>query len=100
MKAIVTKYHGATNTRGARISATVEGGKTPHRVYIPYPHELNRDEAHALAASTLCDKLQWVECLLVSGGLPNGDTVHVLSEVGHEPHIARGYTFKPFTVAK
>lgn len=55
MKAIITKYHGATNTRGSRISAS-DGD---NRVSIPYPHELNSEAAHIMAAQKLCDKLKW-----------------------------------------
>ena len=56
MQAIETKYHGATNTKGSRISATSESGI---RVYIGYPHELDTAEAHAKAAHELCAKLNW-----------------------------------------
>ena len=69
MKAIQTKYHGATNTRSSRISATAEGG---NRVSIPYPHELSGEAVHAAAALALCRKLGW-QGELVGGGLPNGD---------------------------
>ena len=67
MKAIRTRYHGPTNTRGARISATTEDR---NRCSIPYPHELNRDEAHALAARTLCKKYNWND-KMIGGGLGN-----------------------------
>lgn len=70
MKAIITKYHGATNTRGSRISATAEGG---NRVSIPYPHELNSDAAHKLAAVMLCKKMNWAT-ELCGGGMPDGAT--------------------------
>jgi hypothetical protein len=56
MKAIITKYHGATNTRGSRISASDEDG---NRVSIPYPHELSGEDVHIAAANALCDKMKW-----------------------------------------
>jgi hypothetical protein len=67
MKAIVTKYHGATNFRGARISATAEG---VGRIYVSYPHKLSGEDVHRLAAETLCKKYGW-ELPLVGGGLPD-----------------------------
>lgn len=72
MKAIQTRYYGATNTRGSRIVATAEGGAKPHRVSIPYPPELSGEAVHAAAAVKLCEKLGWTG-ILVGGGLPNGD---------------------------
>jgi hypothetical protein len=71
MKAITTKYHGCTDTRGSRISAT-DGD---NRVSIPYPHELNTEEAHKLAAQTLCKKLGW-DYQFITGGTKEG-YVHV-----------------------
>ena len=76
MKVIVTKFHGATNTRGARISATAEG--RGNKVFINYPHELNSDEAHYAAALKLC-KLRGWSTELINGGLPNGDNVWVFA---------------------
>lgn len=76
MKAIQTKYLGATNQRGSRIKACTEGGNT---ITIPYPHELSGDAVHRLAAQALCDKLGWNR-QFVTGGLPNGDYCHVFTE--------------------
>jgi hypothetical protein len=56
MKAILTKYHGATNTRGARVSAA---DMDRNRVSIPYPHELSGEAVHVAAAQALCDKMNW-----------------------------------------
>ena len=56
MKAITTTYHGPTNTRGARISATDMDG---HRVSIPYPYEASGEACHRLAADALCEKMGW-----------------------------------------
>lgn len=40
---ITTKYHGPTNTKGSRISATVENGK---RIYMAYDYELSEVQNH------------------------------------------------------
>lgn len=73
MKAIVTKYHGYTDNRGSRISATAEGG---NRVVVPYDHSASNP--HAQAALALCAKVGW-EGDLIEGGLPNGDNVYVFA---------------------
>jgi hypothetical protein len=74
-QAIVTKYHGPTNTRGARISASTASGI---RVSIPYPHELNTDDAHRAAADALCAKLGWTGTL-IEGGMKQGN-VYVFAD--------------------
>ena len=56
MKAITTRYHGPTDTKGARISATDGDG---NRVSIPYPHHLDTIAAHQLAAKKLIHKQWW-----------------------------------------
>lgn len=55
MRAITTKYHGPTNTRGARISATC--GYTGIRVYESYDDSLCQADAHAQAARKLICRL-------------------------------------------
>ena len=67
MKAILTKYHGPTNTRGARISASDEDG---NKVSIPYPYELSGEAVHRKAAEALKAKMNWTGDL-VSGSLKN-----------------------------
>ena len=78
MQAIVTKYVGPGNVRGARIIAKCKAG----RVSIPYPHELSGEAVHRAAAVALCDKLDaktvtrwrfWDPAELIGGGLPGGD---------------------------
>ena len=66
-QAIVTKYHGPTNTRGSRISAKCAGG----RVSVPYDYALNNDQSHAAAAAALAAKLGW-SGRMVGGGSPDG----------------------------
>jgi hypothetical protein len=78
--AIVTRFLGPTNYRGARIVATVperiadrdrdrrpgDPGYELHtaahwRLTIPYPHELNAEEAHRTAAEALARRLEWLD---------------------------------------
>jgi hypothetical protein len=56
MKAIFTKYHGCTESRGARVSARDTDG---NRVSVPYEHATNHTNAHVLAAQALCKKMNW-----------------------------------------
>lgn len=57
MKAVTTKYHGPTNTRGARISASDGDG---NRVTVPYPYEkATGEDAHSDAVRALCTKMDW-----------------------------------------
>lgn len=74
-QAIVTKYLGPTDSRGARIQAKSESGKS---VSIPYPYELSTSAGHALAAKTLADKLGWGGNW-VGGGIKGG---YVFVDVG------------------
>lgn len=68
MKAITTKYHGATNARGSRISATDADG---NRASIPYPHEFHGEKAHAQAALALAKKMGWAGDM-IGGGTKDG----------------------------
>lgn len=67
-KAISTRYRGATNTRGSVIIASDSDN---NRVSIPYPHELNSDDAHRKAAESLRDKMGW-KGELIEGGTKTG----------------------------
>lgn len=69
MKAIITKYHGPTNIRGARISASDEDG---NRVMISYPHEESGGmKTHRMAAIALCQKMGWAG-VLYAGSIKHG----------------------------
>lgn len=57
-QSIETKYHGATNTKGSRISATSASGI---KTYIDYPHELSGVDCHAIAAEKLARQLEWLK---------------------------------------
>jgi hypothetical protein len=58
MKAIQTKYHGATNYRGSRIIATADDNP---RLTQPYNREgeATEEDVHRRAAYALRDKLGW-----------------------------------------
>ena len=65
MQSIMTKYHGATNAHGSRITATSASGL---HVTVPYDDELSNLAAHRRAADALLKKLNW------SGRLIGGAT--------------------------
>lgn len=70
--AIVTKYLGPTNTRGARIVATSVGGR---RVTIGYPHHLNGEACYREALAAWLEKhgsLRGVSALKWAGGETKG----------------------------
>ena len=68
MKAIVTRYLGPTNTKGARIKAT---DCDDNSLTIPYPYELSGEECHRKAAEALCEKMGW-KGELFGGGTKEG----------------------------
>jgi len=68
MKAIITKYHGPTDYKGARITASDEDN---NRITISYPHELSGEACHRAAADALCKKMNW-QGNLVGGSLKRG----------------------------
>jgi len=71
MQAIVTRYHGPTDTRGARISATTAGNG---RVYTSYQHN-GGDAEHLRAALKMLDKNKWGWKRIVQSTAPNGDVI-------------------------
>lgn len=80
MQAILTKYHGPTNVKGSRISATCDAG----RIVVSYDHALNGDGNHAAAAKALAIKLGW-NGDYIGGTLPNGDHAWIATESGAWP---------------
>jgi hypothetical protein len=74
MKAILVKYHSATNTRGSRWTAKAEGNPS---LTLPYDHALNADENAKAVALALVKRMKW-NYEVVGGGLPNGDRCFVL----------------------
>jgi len=69
--AIRTRYHGATNYTGARISAT-DGSK---RIFVPYDYSKNGNENHCAAAQNFLDQDErfYIEVKKGSGLVFNGD---------------------------
>jgi hypothetical protein len=67
MVAIETRYHGPTDYRGARITATANG----NRVTVSYPYELSGEDCHRVAAEALCAKMKW-PWKLIGGGTNKG----------------------------
>lgn len=80
MKAITTKYHGATDTRGARISASDLDG---NRATVAYRHDLNGEEVHRQAVIALCTRLSW-SGRLAHGSIAHGNYVYVWLDVKHD----------------
>jgi hypothetical protein len=56
MQAILTKYHGPTNTRGSRISAQCDA----KLIFVPYDHAHDVFTNHLKAAKALAELLGWV----------------------------------------
>lgn len=67
-QAIVTKYHGPSNSRGSRVTAKAQAGS----VTVSWDHALNSDANHAKAAEALAEKYGW-SGTLAGGALPSGD---------------------------
>ncbi len=63
MKAIITKYLGPTNYKGARIVAYAPDNQ---RKYYSYPYEYDSEKAHQWAASQYAAMMDW-SGQLVSG---------------------------------
>lgn len=79
-QAIVTKYIGPTNFRGARVKAKAFAGT----VTISWDDALGIDDNHTLAATTLANKFGWLTngASLAGGGLPTNDgNCYVIVEV-------------------
>ncbi len=70
MKAITTKFHGPTNMRGSRYSATDSDG---NKVTISTDYALSSEGNHDAAAIALCAKMGWTGHDLVRGGTKGGN---------------------------
>lgn len=77
MKAIITKYLGATNTKPGRIKASAEG--VPSKIYsCEELYHVAKDSGtteHQVAAKFFAVANRW-PCVLASGGLPSGEWAH------------------------
>lgn len=65
MQAIVTKYLGATDSRGSRIIARADAGS----VTVAWDYAIDDDANHRAAAEALCARLGW-KGKLACGGMP------------------------------
>jgi hypothetical protein len=71
-QAIVTKFHGPTNHRGARVKATADAGS----VTVSWDHSLCIEANHRAAALALASRYGW-PLDMVGGGLPGSGYVFV-----------------------
>jgi hypothetical protein len=76
-QAIVTKYLGPTNSRGARIKASAWGGSKTYG----YEHGLNIERNHAAAAEAFAKHMQW-DGVWFQGGSPD-TTGYCFVNCGH-----------------
>lgn len=78
-QAIVTKYLGPTNTKGARVKATCNGGA----MTLNWDHEVDAEKNHRRVAAELAIEMEWLgKNRLIGGCLPNeAGYVFVLEEV-------------------
>lgn len=74
MKAIITKYLPATNTKPARVKAQLGDIS----IICSREYELNLDKDCERVAQELLNSLNIKDVTFVSGELPNGDNCHVL----------------------
>ena len=72
-QAITTKFHGPTDTKGSRYSATCSGGK----VTIPTDYALNSEANHIAAAQALLAKMKWEGYTLVTALNHKNEGVHI-----------------------
>jgi hypothetical protein len=71
-QAIVTKFHGPTNHRAARVKATADAGS----VTLAWDHRLNVEDNHRAAALALASRYGWPTDM-IGGGLPGSGYVFV-----------------------
>lgn len=84
MMAIFTKYHGPTDKRGARVSASAENGR---RVVVSWDDGLDVESNHIAAARAFAAKLGWAG-RFAGGGYKYG-YAFVLTTVGAAFEINR-----------
>jgi hypothetical protein len=83
MQAIVTKYLGPTNTRGARVKATAQRGS----VTVPWDYALDAPGNHRVACMAALVEWEW-KGEWTGGQLPDGRYAFVCIP----PRVAPGYT--------
>jgi hypothetical protein len=90
LQAIVTRYHGPTNTRGLRYSASASAWAG--RAIRACDNAVNAETNSALAARKLAEKFGW-HGIFVAGGMPDGKGrvyVHISNDPAHAPFGIRG----------
>jgi hypothetical protein len=89
-KAIETRYHGPTNTKGGRISARSVDNPP---MYREYDHGLHHSQRHAAVAKAYAEARKWPG-LYVAGYTPGSGYVFV--NIGREisPSMIAGHTLK------
>lgn len=75
MQAIRTRYHGATDSKGSRISAKCEAGT----IYVSWDHGLDVQQNHVAAATAMRNKMKWDtdHYPRMASGVFGGDYYHV-----------------------
>ena len=71
MDAIETRFLGATDYRGSRITATTRGNRV-ESVTVSYDSALNSFDNHRAAAVALIRKLRWMDVTFVPGSTTRG----------------------------
>ena len=75
MIAIVTKYHGPTDTKGSRITASYDG----RRITVGYDHGIDIDGNHKKAAKAFAAKhFSGRTRIVATAYLKTGSHVHVI----------------------
>ena len=92
MKAITTKFHGPTNHRGARYSASDSDG---NKVSIAYDYDARRGGGNIVAAIALVEKMKWNPVILAHGWAKAGD-VFVMIPVSEKTKAACDGEFLTF----
>lgn len=67
-QAIVTRYLGPTDHRGARVKASAQAGS----VTVSWDDALDTDQNHERAAMALAKRYGWGEAWWIPGGMPDG----------------------------
>lgn len=83
-QAIETKYHGPSNIKGARVSATAAAG----RIILSWNHALNFEDNHEAAAKAFADKFEWSGRWF--GGATKSGYCFVSSEQGIPTFVTHG----------
>jgi hypothetical protein len=83
MATIITRYVGATNTRGSRIVAKLSTGKS---ISVPWNHSLSDGEKHDVAAAALAKKMGWggEGMKFCRGHVKGGGVLYVTQSAGNQ----------------